>query len=184
MRDAEKGQAQAHRDCDTLQRMKVGLLSDTHGRFAIAERAARTLLLAGAKHLVHAGDVGDGVLDALAIVGLPVAFVFGNNDFDRATLRKHAELLGMTCLGEAGTIEVAGKRIAVTHGDVSKLVDAVIGAQSADYLITGHTHVRHDLQAGTVRRINPGALHRAQPKTAAVIDLETGVLEWFTISEF
>ncbi len=158
-------------------------MSDTHGRFVIAERAARMLLLAGAKHLIHAGDVGDGVLDAIALVRLPVAFVFGNNDYDRPAMRKHAELLGMNCLGEAGTIEVGGKKIAVTHGDIAKYVDAVIDAQSADYLVTGHTHVKHDLRAGRVRRINPGALHRAAVKSVALLDLDADVLEWFTISE-
>lgn len=164
--------------------MKLGLLSDTHGRYAIAERAARTLLLAGAQHLVHSGDVGDGVLDALSLVKLPVAFVFGNTDYDRAVLRKHAELLGFTCLGESGTIDVGGKRIAVTHGDIARHVDDVIDAQSADVLVTGHTHVKHDLRAGKVRRINPGALHRAPIKTVALLDLDANVLEWFTISDY
>jgi len=43
-----------------------------------------------------------------------------------------------------------------------------------DYLFYGHSHVASEHRTGPTRIINPGALHRARPKTFAVLDLESG----------
>ena len=162
--------------------MKLGILSDTHGRAAIAREAVQKLTAAGATAFVHCGDVGDdqggeAVLDALA--GLDACFVFGNNDWHHDDLRRYAEAIGVVCLDAAGTIEKGGRRIAVTHGDDARLVARLTTPQNAaDYLLTGHSHVRHDRRVGAVRWINPGALYRATVKSVAVLDLATDALEW------
>jgi predicted phosphodiesterase len=78
------------------------------------------------------------------------------------------------------TIEVEGRTIAVTHGDsgreISRLADA-----NPDYFLSGHTHHAADELRGKTRWINPGALHRANPWTVAVLDLATDHLEFLTI---
>jgi predicted phosphodiesterase len=41
----------------------------------------------------------------------------------------------------------------------------------------GHTHQAAEHRTGKTRVINPGALHRARPKTFVVLDLATGEVE-------
>jgi putative phosphoesterase len=163
--------------------VKIGILSDTHSRFSIALEAVRLLQQAGAEELIHCGDVGEErVLDAL--VGLPAAFVFGNNDYDRDGLRKYAGLIGVHCLGAYGVLERAGKRLAVTHGDDFRLISRLQRPPTTvDYLFTGHTHVRHDQRINGVRCINPGALYRAAIKSVALLDLSTDTLTFLNVPE-
>ena len=160
--------------------MILGLLSDTHDRFAAAQAAVRTLGANGAQFLLHAGDIGrEQVIDLLA--GGQAAFVWGNNDFDRAGLSAYATQMGVNCLGVFGELELDGKKIALTHGDDDKLVRGVLEEQRHDYLITGHTHMRHDRRNGRVRWINPGAMHRVGVKTVALLDTSKDVLHWITV---
>lgn len=156
--------------------MILGILSDTHGKSDAATRAIELLLAAGAEYLIHCGDVGgESVLDALTT--LPAAFVFGNNDYDRPDLIEYANAIGVTCLGTDGVVRLAGRAIAVTHGDMPRLVSRYTAADAGvDYLLTGHSHVPHDQRVGRLRWINPGALYRATPKTVATLDLATDTL--------
>jgi len=48
-------------------------------------------------------------------------------------------------------------------------------------LLQGHTHVRQDLRVSKMRIINPGALHRANPKTVALLDTSADSLEFLEI---
>ncbi len=153
----------------------IGLLSDTHGWPAPAAAAVRILVANGAQQLLHAGDVGGTeIIDILA--GHPAAFVWGNNDFDRPGEAAYATQIGVNCLDAFGELDLDGKKIALTHGDDEALVRWILEGQRHDYLITGHTHVRHDRRVGRVRWINPGALHRVGTKTVALLDTSTDAL--------
>ncbi len=159
--------------------MRIGILSDTHGYAPAAKKAVSLLRGLGIAHLIHCGDVGEEeIFDLLAPEGgIECSFVWGNNDIDRRPLKRYAENLGIRCLGDFGTLEIAEKRIAVTHGDSPRLMQAILDEQSHDYLLTGHTHVAHDRRSGRIRLINPGALFRARRYTAAVLDLNSDLLE-------
>ena len=149
--------------------MLVGILSDTHDRVDAMAAAMRVLRDRGAQFFVHCGDVGsERVIDHLA--GVPSAFVFGNTDWDRATLARYAEKLHVACYGSMADLELGGKRFAVIHGDDFRLKQRLLAEQRHDYLLQGHTHVRADERVGKVRLINPGALHRAREKTVALLD--------------
>ncbi len=155
--------------------MLIGLLSDTHDRADTARLAVNLLRENKAEYLLHAGDVGgQQVIDALS--GGTAAFVWGNNDFDRAVLAAYAQDVSITCCDTVGEFELAGKRIALTHGDDTQLVKRILREQRHDYLITGHSHVAHDRWQGDCRWINPGALYRASVKTVALLDTEKGTL--------
>lgn len=131
---------------------------------------------AGADYYIHCGDVGENsMLEQLA--GLPAAFVWGNNDFDRAGMRRYAADIGVRCLGGYGVVELEGKKLGVMHGDDFALKREVLQDQQLDYLFLGHTHVPADERVGRTRIINPGALHRASQKTAALLDLATDGLQ-------
>lgn len=159
--------------------MLIGILSDTHGKSETARRAVALLLERGAEFLIHAGDVGDNVIELLP-AGRS-AFVFGNNDYDEGDLRQIAERCDVRCLGHGGVLELGGKKLAVCHGDQQRLINGYIAA-GVDYLFTGHSHLRHDHREGLTRWINPGALHRAIVKSVATLDLTADRLKFHDIS--
>jgi putative phosphoesterase len=161
--------------------MLIGILSDTHDRLAPTVAALKVLRAAGARHLIHCGDVGsEQILDELA-GDVPATFVWGNNDFDRASLARYAAAVGVTCGDALADLTLSGKRLAVTHGDHPATVRRILDGQEHDYLLVGHTHVRADARVGRTRVINPGALHRATPKSVAVLDLESDLLRFLTV---
>ena len=150
--------------------MLIGILGDSHGRLDALGAAVELLQSLGARHLLHCGDLGEeSSVDLLA--GVPSTFVFGNNDFDRDGLAKYAALVGVQCGCAFVELDLAGKRIALTHGDDARLMRSLLTERGHDYLFYGHTHVRADERAGSMRMINPGALHRAAQKTVATLDL-------------
>ena len=162
--------------------MLIGVLSDTHDR-ADAMAAGVTLLRQkGAAFFVHCGDVGSvRVLDYLA--GLPSAFVWGNTDWERAGLSRYGEMIGVNCYGAFGDLTLDGKNVALLHGDDTKLKQKLLAEQRHDYLLQGHSHLFEDRKVGRVRIVNPGALHRANPKTVAVIDTGSDSVEFFEIEQ-
>ena len=156
--------------------MRLGILSDTHDEGARTRAAVKILQNAGAEVLIHCGDLTTASIVATCAV-LPCYFVFGNNDIDMVpVLRQAAADHGATCLGWGGIIELAGKHIGVTHGHLNAEIRHVLNDRP-DYLLSGHSHVAHDQLTGKLRRINPGALHRAREFSVAVLDLETNLLE-------
>lgn len=166
--------------------MKIGILSDTHGRATMAARAVSLLELHAAEFLIHCGDVGDFHDNGIDVLRkLPrgkTAFVFGNNDLNQSELSEVAQECDLNCLGHFGILELAGRKIAVAHGDDGRILRKLM-AQPVDYLLTGHTHVPHDLREGHVRKINPGALFRSRSKTVATLDLENDILTFLTVED-
>lgn len=157
--------------------MLLGILSDTHDRIEPARAAVNLLLDRGAQRLIHCGDVGsERILDLL--IGHQASFVFGNNDLEHTELANYAAAVGVECLHSFGSIEVEGKRFAITHGDDPRLLRQIIDADAHDYLLFGHTHVPCDRRERRIRLINPGALHRAAQKTVAILNLATDQLEF------
>jgi len=161
--------------------MRIGILSDTHDRVPAAQAALDRLRAENVEFYIHCGDVGsERILDLLA--GLPAAFVWGNNDWDRPALERYAARLEIRCMGNFGDLELGGKKFAVIHGDDFKLRKRILDEQTHDYLLQGHTHIRSDQRVGRTRCINPGALHRAKEKTVAVLDTDTDRLTFLTVA--
>jgi putative phosphoesterase len=155
----------------------IGILSDTHDRIDNTIAALGLLTQAGAEFLIHCGDVGgEHIIDQLA--GHRCALVWGNNDWDRRGLTQYAEALGIQVLQNFGELTLDGKQFAITHGDDPKLVRAIIQRQQHDYLLLGHSHVKHDQRYGRIRLINPGALHRAAEKSVAILDTSNDSLRF------
>ncbi|MGD0766641.1 MAG: YfcE family phosphodiesterase [Tepidisphaeraceae bacterium] len=159
----------------------LGILSDTHDRADAAAAGIATLRAAGAQFLIHCGDVGgERVLDLLA--GIPSVFVWGNCDFDRASLVEYAKEIGIQCAGDFAELRLAGKQIAVTHGDNPRLLRRLIERDPPyDYLFLGHTHIAADQRRGRLRIVNPGALHRTAKKTVALVDLKADTVRHLAV---
>ena len=161
--------------------MRIGILSDTHDHVKRTARAVRRLVAEGAETLIHCGDLtGPDVVYECA--ALPTHFVFGNNDYDEKGLRRAMAEIGAVCLGRGGLFELAGKRIAVTHGDSNKEIQRLSEA-GPDYLFFGHSHCPADDREGPTRWINPGALTRAARWTVATLDIDTDTLKLLTIDD-
>lgn len=156
--------------------MLVGLLSDSHGYSARTRDALRLLADRGAGIFLHMGDIEtEQVIDQLA--GLDARIVFGNND-DERSLGPYAASLGVTVMHPMGRIVVDDRTIAFTHGHIGR---CMIDWQESDYFIHGHTHRRRDERHGRTRVINPGALHRANPFTVALLDPAKDALEFISV---
>ena len=157
--------------------MLLGLLSDTHGKLDRTRRAVEQLRAAGAEALIHCGDLGAAEVVELC-AGPPCWFVFGNHDGDLAAdLEAAAREHGATCLGWGGVCEVGGRRYGVVHGHVRADVWRVVALEPAA-IFCGHSHVAGEVVRDGVRRINPGALHRANPATVALFETDTGAVAW------
>lgn len=134
----------------------IGLISDTHGLVRPAVFAA----FDGVELILHAGDVGEGVLDELRAIA-PVRAVLGNTDPS----------------GEGDLVESIEMRhedvsIHVSHGHElgTPAPEKLLEAYAADVVVYGHTHKQHVFQAGDRWAVNPGAAgprrFRLQPSVA------------------
>lgn len=164
--------------------MKIGLLSDTHGDVIRAVRAAEKLLEHNISALIHCGDVGSvDVYEEMSARceahGVPLFVALGNMD--------SPELITVhDAFGNRPAyyleLNLEGHRIAVHHGHQAFALEAAIASGRFDYVFTGHTHRARVEKVGGTRVINPGAVHRANPPTVAVIDLESGEVSFITLS--
>src|ERR1039458_7631455 len=98
--------------------MKIGVLSDTHGFLGL-----------------HAGDIGDAMIELELKFIAPVTIVLGNTD------------LGLT-FKETELVTLAGKNFLVHHivnpRDLSEPVADRIKHDRPDVVVFGHTHRRSE----------------------------------------
>lgn len=160
--------------------MKIGILADTHNHLDRTRVAIAELIEHDVEAIFHCGDLATSEI-LIACSVMPCYFVFGNHDADEVPyLTRTAQEQGATCLEWGGEVELAGRRIAMTHGHLRSDLQPLLDAQP-DYLLTGHSHMPGDWMDGPTRRINPGALFRATKFTVATLDLRTEDLQFLTI---
>jgi len=155
--------------------MKIGVLSDTHDRAEIIQAAIRLLCGRGAELILHCGDIESPETVRL-FTGVTTQFVFGNWDRSRMALNKAMREIGAVSHEGPGRIELAGKRIGWLHGHVRGERSKLEHSGELDFLFYGHSHRAEAHVTGKTLVLNPGALHRARPKTVALVDVATG--EW------
>ena len=156
--------------------MRIGVLSDTHSRYQTVETALASLQARNVNFLIHCGDIEDAETVWL-FQGFTVHFTFGNCDSERTGLRQAIHGIGATLHEGYGYLELDGVKLAFTHGDDKRLLHDLEQSGAFDYIFHGHTHQAANYRKGATRVINPGALHRARPKTLVVLDLKTGTAE-------
>jgi putative phosphoesterase len=156
--------------------MKIGILSDSHGRLGTVTEALAELRDRGIDTLLHCGDIDDPPTVQL-FRGFSAHFVFGNCDTDRDELRQAMAEVGATLHEPFGHVELEGANIAFVHGDDAALLRDLERSDAFDFLFYGHTHAAEEHRTGRTRVINPGALHRARVKTFVVLDLKTHAVE-------
>ena len=147
--------------------------------------ASREFIFRGVDAVVHCGDIGaDMVLTEMATIfhtlSIPVYAVLGNCD-DVEDWEFYPEDIGVRVLGRFGKLELEGHRIAMLHSDDEREFEKVIDEGCYDYLLTGHSHVRHDRMENETRLINPGSAGRGMHPSCAVLNLMDGDLEFITL---
>jgi putative phosphoesterase len=121
----------------------IGLISDTHGLL----RPSVFDALAGVERILHAGDVGAGILDELRTIA-PVQAVYGNTDPP-----------GDPELSEFIELKHDGLRIHVSHGHElgAPTPEKLLAKYSADVIVYGHTHRQLVVNVGDRWVVNPGS---------------------------
>jgi putative phosphoesterase len=156
--------------------MRIAVLSDTHGRNETVCRALAEIEARGVTTVLHCGDIEDS--DTIALFeGVDAHFVLGNCDWDAKAIRAAIHAIGATLHHGFGNLELAGRKIAFLHGHDRNRMRDLENSGDFDYLFYGHTHMAKEHVTGPTRVINPGALHRANPKTFIILDLTSGHVE-------
>jgi putative phosphoesterase len=158
--------------------MLVGIISDTHNQLDRTRQAMDRLLAVGVQAVIHCGDFTRPEMLSLC-AAVPLTFVLGNND-PIAELEAAGHEAGAISLGWGGEVTLAGRRIAVTHGHRLGEVRRLL-ATEPDYLLSGHSHHAGEERVGTIRCVNPGALHRAATYSVAVIDLAKDAVRFLDV---
>jgi len=144
--------------------MKIGILSDTHKKTKLAQKAIKHLLKNGVEFLIHAGDIVEPeVLELLKNSGLKYVAVYGNNDAHLAGLHNNYNLVQ-----EPYYFKLANTKFKLMHLPFYMNPDA-------DVIIFGHTHIFEcDFKNNTLF-LNPGeTCARNKPLTEfAMLEVET-----------
>ena len=156
--------------------MIVGLLSDTHDYLPLIDKAVKLLNELNVELVLHAGDyISPFVASNFKQLNAPLIGVFGNNDGDRTLLKKKLAEFGADIRGRFAFVVVDGLRIALLHGDETKLMRSILELESHDVLVCGHTHAPKTYRKGRTLVINPGeacGLLSGKP-TIAILNTET-----------
>ncbi len=153
--------------------MLVGVISDTHDRLPTFRRALEMFKRLDVGAVFHAGDfVAPFAARLIASdqLTVPVHCVYGNNDGERAGLKKMLPQL------QDGTlrVELAGRRIAMHH-----FVDWFDKADHdwAEVLISGHNHEASIDHRNDRLYLNPGECCGWVTDRCTVATLDLATLE-------
>jgi putative phosphoesterase len=160
--------------------MHIAIVSDTHGRRLTVTQVLAELRERAVTTILHCGDIDDAETIGL-FRGFTTHFVFGNCDTGRSALRAAITEIGATLHEPFGHLELEGVKLAFLHGDDQQLLRDVERADHFDFLFYGHTHQAEEHRCGSTRVINPGALHRARPKSFGILDLASRVMQSMTV---
>lgn len=150
--------------------MLLGVVSDTHGHVEYAREGVRILESFGVESVLHCGDIGSEAIVPL-FAAWPTHYVLGNVDGGCLSLQATIEKAGQSYHGRFASLELAGVKIALLHGDDSRLLERTIADGMHQLVCHGHTHVPRCERIGQTLVLNPGALHRANPHTIAIVRL-------------
>ena len=132
--------------------MKIGVISDTHG--FLDPRVEK--IFAGVDHILHAGDIGDPIIELELKFIAPVTVVQGNVDIGLPF--KLTEI-----------VTLAAKKFLIHHivnpWALSETVEQQIAKQKPDAVIFGHTHKKFADTVNGVFFFNPG--YAGKPKFGA-----------------
>jgi len=156
--------------------MKIGIMSDTHDRLPLINRAVERLNDENVGSVLHAGDYSAPfVASRFKPLKAKLVGVFGNNDAEKGLLRQKFHDIGAQIRGIFAEVRVGNLKIALLHGEETELLDSLVNANSYDVVIHGHTHEAIIRRQGKTLVVNPGEVcgYLSNRATIAVLDTET-----------
>ncbi len=159
--------------------MLVGILSDSHDNLPAVEAAAHRLRDRRVELVLHAGDIiAPFVAPVLARAGARVFAVYGNNDGERAGLRRKFKDIG-EIKGDVAELEMGGRNVAIYHGTETALAEALVAGGKYDLVVLGHTHRPEIVKRGRTLVVNPGECcgYLTGKRTFALVDTDAMTAE-------
>lgn len=135
--------------------LRIGVLSDTHGRVELALKAIAQM--GSIDMLIHAGDHYEDAMNIKEWLQIPVEAVKGNCD----------HFLNII---DEKTIELEGKKLLLTHGHKYNVKNNYLNLKykaqelGVDIVVFGHTHVSELIVEDNIIMFNPGSI--ALPRLA------------------
>lgn len=163
--------------------MLIGIISDTHDHVEHIKKAVKRFKSLKTDIVIHAGDFCSPFTIPL-FKGLNLHGVFGNNDGDHFRILNKAAESNVNIHGEFGSFEINERKIAVYHGTISEITEALVMSGNYDLVISGHTHEPHVIVRKKSIWVNPGTAHgfSAEP-TIAIYDTVMNSAEIIQLNE-
>jgi len=156
--------------------MLIGIISDTHDRLRLVDKAVQRLKEEKVSLVLHAGDfIAPFVIPHFKDLNVDFVGVFGNNDGEKTHLKKKFLEIGADLRGRFAEIIIDDLKIALLHGDEEELLRALINAGGHDVVVYGHTHEAKTYKIGETVVINPGEVcgYLSGKSTFATLNTET-----------
>ena len=159
--------------------MKLGVVSDTHDNFELAEEAADFFEEKNCEKVIHCGDMICPATAELFDRNFDFYAVRGNNDGEWG-LKDSVEEFG-EWMGNIGELEFSGLELAVYHGTDEEIADSLTRSGKYDYVFRGHTHRKKVREINETVEINPGGVRlpfQDEGLHVVIMDTETGDFEF------
>jgi uncharacterized protein len=144
--------------------MKIGIISDTHG--FLDPRIEK--LFKGVDHILHAGDIGDPMIELELKFIAPVTVVLGNVD--------NGLSFPLTAVPTLAQKKFLVHHIVNPHALLPELA-ARVAREKPDAVIFGHTHKAFAQTVDGIFFFNPGYSGKPKPgaeRSVAILYLENG----------
>ena len=160
--------------------MKICIVSDSHDNRPLLEAAVREAKAAGAKAILHCGDVvAPSTLEVLKPFNLPAHVIHGNNTGDLYMMSLISAKLSnqTTYYGQDAGIKLGGKRIFMVH--YPHYAEAMATTGDWDLVCCGHDHMAamrpvDNMTGSQTWLVNPGTVGGVKaPATWVLGDLDT-----------
>ena len=153
--------------------MKIGIISDTHGRYANISKGIDIFKKYGVEYVLHAGDIV--VPNSLEMFSelekCRFVAVFGNCDMNKICLTAAINGFGGEIFKSPHTIDIGNKKVFMTH--IPRALEKVAGNGIYDLIVYGHTHKLDVRKAGQTLIVNPGNAG------VVLLDMESMTHEYF-----
>jgi len=164
-------------------KLLVGIMSDTHDRLPMVDKAVKKLVEEKVELVLHAGDyVSPFVIPHFKPLKSKFIGVFGNNDGDHEFLKRRFAEFGLEIRGVFAEVKVDSLRIALLHGGEpgsppgpSELLRSLLESEAYDVIVYGHVHDAKVYKKGKALIINPGEVcgYLTGKSTVAVLNTKT-----------
>lgn len=157
--------------------MKIGVISDTHDHMNNVKDFVKKFIDLKVDAVFHCGDLVAPfmapVFEPLKKMNIPLYFVYGNNDGERAGIKK---IFGNVSevKGDFFETTLGDKKILAFHDLSPNMVDALAKSGTYSIILKGHTHQRDVKKVGNTLIVNPGegCGYLTGKASIAIVDLD------------